>query len=44
MVVIETLFIKNNEIKLEGQYYQSKLKKEAPVILICHPHPHFLEE
>lgn len=42
MVKSSLIFIKNNEIKLEAEYYQSKLSKDSPVALICHPHPQFL--
>ncbi|MFW9947073.1 MAG: hypothetical protein ACFFBZ_03650 [Promethearchaeota archaeon] len=42
MVKIELVFIKNNEIKLEAEYFRSELSKDTPVVLICHPHPQFL--
>ena len=41
MVEKEILFIKNNELKLEAEYYQSKTNKKIPVVLICHPHPQY---
>ena len=41
MVEIEKLFISNNEIELESEYFQSKLNKDEPIVLICHPHPQF---
>ena len=44
MVIIEKLFIKNKEIKLEAEYFQSELSRDKPAILICHPHPQFLGE
>ncbi|MFX0025143.1 MAG: hypothetical protein ACFE8M_01920 [Candidatus Hermodarchaeota archaeon] len=42
MVKTELIFIRNNEIKLEAEYFQSELSKYTPVVLICHPHPQFL--
>jgi alpha/beta superfamily hydrolase len=41
MVEIEKIFISKNEIKLEGEYFQSKSNKDKPIVLICHPHPQF---
>jgi alpha/beta superfamily hydrolase len=41
MVGKENLFIENNEIKLEAEYYESSSKKDIAII-ICHPHPQFL--
>jgi len=41
MVELEIIFISNNEIKLEAEYFQSKSNKEEPLVLICHPHPQF---
>jgi len=41
MVREELLFIKNNEIKLEAEYFQSKSDIKNPVIIICHPHPQY---
>ncbi|MFX0076258.1 MAG: alpha/beta hydrolase [Candidatus Hermodarchaeota archaeon] len=41
MVGNELLFIRNNEIELEAEYFNSKNKAENPVVLICHPHPQY---
>ena len=41
MVEKEKLFIKNNEIKLEAEYFVSKQNMKNPVVLICHPHPQY---
>lgn len=41
MLEIDTLFINNNKIKLEAEYFQSSLHNTKPSILICHPHPQF---
>ena len=41
MTKVEKLFIKNGEIDLEAEYYQSNSNLNH-VILICHPHPQFL--
>lgn len=41
MVPIEKIFILNNEIKLEAEFFQSKSGKEKPITLICHPHPQY---
>jgi alpha/beta superfamily hydrolase len=41
MVEKENLFIENNEIRLEAEYFISKCKIEKPVFLICHPHPQY---
>jgi alpha/beta superfamily hydrolase len=41
MVPSEKIFILNNEIKLEAEFFQSKSGKERPVTLICHPHPQY---
>jgi len=41
MVEKEFLFIKNNMIKLEAEYYHSNNNKKKPVVLICHPHPQY---
>ena len=41
MVDIERLFIQNNDVKLEAEYFQSISDKKSAV-LICHPHPQFL--
>ncbi|MHA1271856.1 MAG: alpha/beta hydrolase [Promethearchaeota archaeon] len=40
MFEIEKLFVQNNDIKLEAEYFQSKSKKK-PAVLLCHPHPQF---
>ncbi len=41
MVEKEKLFIKNNEIKLEAEYFISKTNINNPIVLICHPHPQY---
>ncbi|MFX0134256.1 MAG: alpha/beta hydrolase [Candidatus Hodarchaeota archaeon] len=41
MVEKELLFIRNNEIELEAEYFQSKSNPKNPVVLICHPHPQY---
>ncbi|MFX1567303.1 MAG: alpha/beta hydrolase [Promethearchaeota archaeon] len=41
MVGKELLFIRNNEIELEAEYFQSKGNPKSPVVLICHPHPQY---
>ena len=41
MVRKELLFIKNNEIELESEYFGSKNNINIPVVLICHPHPQY---
>ncbi|MFX1366263.1 MAG: alpha/beta hydrolase [Promethearchaeota archaeon] len=41
MVEKELLFIKNNEIELEAEYFRSKGSIDLPVVLICHPHPQY---
>ncbi|MFX0002718.1 MAG: alpha/beta hydrolase [Candidatus Hermodarchaeota archaeon] len=41
MVEKEKLFIKNNNIKLEAEYFLSKRNVKNPVVLICHPHPQY---
>ncbi len=41
MVKTELVFIKNNEIKLEAEYFQSKNKLRKASLLITHPHPQF---
>jgi len=41
MVGNELLFIRNNEIELEVEYFNSKTNAENPVVLICHPHPQY---
>ncbi len=41
MVEKELLFIRYNEINLEGEYFKSKSLIQNPVVLICHPHPQY---
>ena len=41
MVGKEFLFITNNEIELEAEYFQSKKNPKSPLVLICHPHPQY---
>ncbi len=41
MVEKEKLFITNNEIKLEAEYFLSQNDIINPVVLICHPHPQY---
>ena len=41
MVDTEKIFIANEDIKLEAEYFQSNSNKKSAV-LICHPHPQFL--
>ncbi len=41
MVGKELLFIKNNEIELEAEYFHSNGSINLPVVLICHPHPQY---
>ena len=41
MVGNELLFISNNEIQLEAEYFHLKNYSERPVVLICHPHPQY---
>ncbi len=41
MVEKEKLFVKNNEINLEAEYFLSKSNIKNPVVLICHPHPQY---
>ena len=41
MVKMELVFIKNNEIKLEAEYFQSEKKLKKANLLITHPHPQF---
>ena len=40
MVDIERLFIQNNDVKLEAEYFQS-ISNKTSAFLICHPHPQF---
>ncbi|MFX1409343.1 MAG: alpha/beta hydrolase [Promethearchaeota archaeon] len=41
MVDLEKIFIPNNKIELEAEYFQSKSNKNLPLVLICHPHPQY---
>ena len=41
MVGLEKFFIKNEDIKLEAEFYQS-ISEKSSTVLICHPHPQFL--
>ncbi|MFX0006504.1 MAG: alpha/beta hydrolase [Promethearchaeota archaeon] len=41
MVNTEKLFITNDVIKLEAEYFLSHLNLKNPVVLICHPHPQY---
>ncbi len=41
MVEKEILFINNNGLILEAEYYESKSSQKNPVVLICHPHPQY---
>ncbi len=41
MVGKEILFIKNNEITLEAEYFESNSDKNLPVVLLVHPHPQY---
>jgi alpha/beta superfamily hydrolase len=41
MVKGERTFIKNNDIKLEAEYFQPEISTHQPIVLICHPHPQF---
>jgi len=41
MSEIEKFFVKNKEISLEAEYFQSSSSDEFPSFLICHPHPQF---
>jgi len=41
MLETEKLFIKNEDIKLEVEYFQPTSTKLKPVLLIFHPHPQF---
>ena len=38
---IQHLFIPNNEIKLEAEFFPSKNNINKSCVLICHPHPQF---
>jgi alpha/beta superfamily hydrolase len=35
---MEKLFIDNEDIKLEAEYYESNTDKKSGIV-ICHPHP-----
>jgi len=41
MLKTEKLFIKNNDIKLEAEYYQSNTNTLESIALLVHPHPQF---
>jgi alpha/beta superfamily hydrolase len=41
MVEKEKLFITNNKIRLETEYFRSQININNPVVLICHPHPQY---
>jgi len=41
MVRRELLFIRNNEIELEAEYFPSKNYPKNPAVIICHPHPQY---
>jgi alpha/beta superfamily hydrolase len=41
MVETEKLFIINDEIKLEAEYFLSQSNIKNPAVLICHPHPQY---
>ena len=41
MVEKELGFIKNGEINLEAEYFQSYKDIKYPTVLICHPHPEY---
>ena len=41
MLDTEKLFIQNDEIRLEAEFFNSSSDKTSTV-LICHPHPQFL--
>ena len=41
MVEIEKIYIKNKDIKLEAEYFQSENSTFQPIVIICHPHPQF---
>ncbi len=38
---IQHLFIPNNDIKLEAEFFPSEDKTNKSCVLICHPHPQF---
>ena len=41
MVGKELLFIRNNELELEAEHFESKSNKQNLTVLICHPHPQY---
>lgn len=41
MLKTEKLFIKNNDIKLEAEYFQSNTNTLESIALLVHPHPQF---
>lgn len=41
MVNTENFFIKNEDVELEAEYFQSSTST-ASAILICHPHPQII--
>jgi alpha/beta superfamily hydrolase len=41
MVGIESLFIENNEVKLEAEFFQPNNFIKNPAVLVCHPHPQY---
>lgn len=41
MVGKELLFIRNDELELEAEYFESKSNKQNLTVLICHPHPQY---
>ena len=38
MIDMEKLFIDNEDIKLEAEFYESKTDKKSGIV-VCHPHP-----
>jgi alpha/beta superfamily hydrolase len=42
MVDLEKIFIENDDIKLEAEFFPSN-SNEKNAVLICHPHPQFLK-
>ena len=41
MVRKELLFIRNDELELEAEYFESKSNRQNLTVLICHPHPQY---
>ena len=37
----ENIFVQNNDVQLEAEYFESRLDSSSAII-ICHPHPQFL--